>query len=587
MAHHVGWGMAAAMLGVIVGCGDTARRAWDRSRPPVTDRIQAAYEDAASGRFLIIADFESVEQGQIFRIENVLQVGVTKISIRRSRQATGAGALEATFNRASDVLVCDNRNARDWSLIRDWSDYHLLLVSVYAPRDGVALQLEVGSGDTVVAHRFDHNGIPLTVGWNLLRIDLADLAERVQLNDVRSLGFTCVELTEPVTLYFDDFILTDNARDLLGSAEGAPGSLYARRQGRRIHVAAVGRFEVAFSQGRIAQWFDLAADPKRTEDLTGRGSLGPVPVVVASDPPTPTAVVGPDDEASWRRLGDAVRVRQQLLEASPVRVVALAEWFFLRPGTEADASTPVHRIIYTIYPQGRIFTDVQCATASDTWRAENVGLRFSTDPNRGFSAFRHAAGSADELSYLLHARSEPRQADLLFVLHDPRQGSVVRGVDSPQDPRLHTLVMGGEPEVPVTRFRGLLALWPADLHASGSVEPIAVDYCRPAALAPAAGETVETADGDLDHDGFDEASGCYVLRLVSDVCRFEIDGRKQVRFYPTFKLDGSADRDVWVYEAGRQLTNQARDADGNVIFQVDRIVNERVLIEVHAGPRSQ
>jgi hypothetical protein len=147
--------------------------------------------------------------------------------------------------------------------------------------------------------------------------------------------------------------------------------------------------------------------------------------------------------------------------------------------------------------------------------------------------------------------------------------------------------MGGEPEVPVTRFRGLLALWPADLHASGSVEPIAVDYCRPAALAPAAGETVETADGDLDHDGFDEASGCYVLRLVSDVCRFEIDGRKQVRFYPTFKLDGSADRDVWVYEAGRQLTNQARDADGNVIFQVDRIVNERVLIEVHAGPRSQ
>ena len=584
-----GYHVLSGVCVTIAGCAEfTARPVSDRPLPPVSDRIQQAYEDAASGRFITLADFETVEHAQIFRIEGTTSFDNPRITAQRSRQETGAGSLSAVFNTSSDVLLCDSETANDWSLVRDWSGYHLFLATVHAPRDGIVLRLDVRSGTDHVS-MFERAGLPLSVGWNLLRFDLADIGERVDLTDVRSVRFSCSNLSEPVELFFDDLVLADNRRDLFGSPDAAPGSLYVRTEGRRLRVGSVGRFEIVFARGRIVQWFDASRDSERLVNLVGLGSLGPLPLLVRSAE-SPLAV-DPDDENQWRPLGELALARQAVLEAGRVRVVVRGERFYLTPGQEPGEDTPNHTATYTVYPQGRIVTQLQCTTASADWRAENVGLLFTTDGRQEFRAIRHppaASDAVDEISgvsYLIHGRDKPDRTDLVYVMHDAQQGPLLRSVDASGDPRLCTLVMGAEPEYPVATFCGLTVLWPADLHQVANVEPVAIDYCRPARIQPAVGQAVETDPGDANNDGFDEATGCYVLQLDDNVGRFTLDGSKRLRFYPCFKLAGTADRQIWVYLNGKQLESQARDADGNVIFQIPRIVNRSALVEIHAGPR--
>ena len=578
--------LATLSLFAFVGCEPLVFNPIGRPRalPPVSDRVRAAYSDAASGRFITLADFESVAHAQIFRLVTRQAGRDAEITASRSRPGTGAGALRVAFEDSTEVLVCGNEGATGWSLTRDWSEYHLFLASVYSPRDDVVLAFGARSGEDEPAV-YRRPGLPLKRGWNLLRLDLADMAESVNLTDVRELWFWCPGLTSAVELFFDDLILTDNRKDLFASPDGEPGHLYVRLQGRRLHVGAVNRFELVFSRGRIVQWFDLVSDPDRRRNLAGPGAIGPLPVVVDA---SATVGVDPDDEQQWRGLGPIVQTRQTVREANAVRVVIEGEWLYLpAPGVEPDETTPRHRTTFTIYPQGRIFVRMDCAVATAGWRAEHVGLWVSTDGDMGFRSRPHPpAMDAEPASYVVYARSAPRQADLLFVLHAPDQGSLLRRVQTARDPRVGTVFLGATPDGKTIHYRGLLAVWPVDLDRPANAAAVALDYSHPATVEALVGQVVETEPGDLNNDGFDEASGCHVLALDGNVGRFSFRPHDRLRFYPAFRLLGSADRDVWAYVQGRQITARARDAGGDWIFQIPTILNRETLIEFVAADRS-
>jgi hypothetical protein len=65
--------------------------------------------------------------------------------------------------------------------------------------------------------------------------------------------------------------------------------------------------------------------------------------------------------------------------------------------------------------------------------------------------------------------------------------------------------------------------------------------------------------------------------------RFHIDGRRQLRFYPTFKLVGSADTPCWAYADGRLLRRIWRSSDDVAFMLIDKIVDKPMTIEVIAG----
>ena len=87
-------GLAALCL---LGCSPPPRwsmRPEPPALPPVTDRLRATYPELATNRFLVLADFEKPEQGEMFYMDTPSQTGYFHLSTARSRPETGAGALE-------------------------------------------------------------------------------------------------------------------------------------------------------------------------------------------------------------------------------------------------------------------------------------------------------------------------------------------------------------------------------------------------------------------------------------------------------------------------------------------------------------
>lgn len=255
-------------LTAVAGCNRPGMPFGRDSSAPTADRLVAAYEDLRPAKFQIIADFETPIQGSLFRLEPQRGLGGVEISTQQARPETGVGALRMTLTDSWQHVVAEDRAESEWALPRDWTPYHLLIFSVYSPRPLSGFLFSVRSG-TDIPLAYTHPRTSLAQGWNLIRIDLGNLANQVNLADVREMRFWCDPLESPVDLYLDDLVLVNNVKQLFGPTELTPGDLYARSEGRRLVVGAAERFELVFSQGLISQWFDLSSDPAKTRSLTG------------------------------------------------------------------------------------------------------------------------------------------------------------------------------------------------------------------------------------------------------------------------------------------------------------------------------
>lgn len=570
--------MISAML---AGCGLRLGQPTIPGRgPPTMDRLVAAYDDLGNRRLQIIADFESAVQAGLFRPVEGAAGCTAGISTERAREQTGVGALKMVFSGPGQRVAAEDRTDSDWTLHRDWSRFNLLIVSVYSPRrlGGFTVSLSSGVQPRMV---YVHPRVLLESGWNLLRIDLDEASERVDLADIRQLAFSCDPLDAPVELFADDVVLTDNTRELYAAGDRESGDLYVLQRGRQLVVGSVERFEVAFAQGRIRRWFDPVSDSARNHNLVGSGSLGPMPVVLHSETHSKVAL---DDPSQWNRLGTAAEVRQLLLEATPLRAVVECRWRFSSAVASSGEDGPSHHWVYTVYHDGRIYVGCDGTARGPEFQPPGLGVAFCCDGDQGFrrqvieSNRPVAAGAPIRASYALFSRPGDRQADLLIV---PFLPIPARMLENAADSRQCVLW-----EAPVHderfSFAAMLRLWPGDVDSPLQAGPMAADYWQPMPLAVDSGRLVRTEEGDLDNDGYNESRGEFVLRLDGTTGRVRVDARRGLRFSPVFKIVEVAGSDVWVYVDGKLLRAVYRDAADHVLFAVPGVISGEVLIEVLA-----
>jgi len=551
--------------------------------PPTIDRIVKAYPDLSGRKFQILADFEDPAQATLFRRETAGRSEPIAISTQRAQQNTGVGSLKMSLIDSAHRVVAADMPDRQWSLYRDWSKYHLLLFSVFSPRDlgGFTFSVTSGSDKRLT---YQHPRIFLHPGWNLIRIDMADLSDHVKLTDVREMQFWCDPLDTPTDLYLDDLLLVNNERRVFGPADPEPGELYVTSKGRRLVVGVGERFELVLYRGRIAQWFDLSKDSARLHNLIGSGALGPTPVPM---PANAAAGARIDDPGQWSALGASVDSYQNLVEACPLRAVLQGEWRFGRPDTPSTENTPTHRWTYSIYRDGRVYVACTGTAQTATFQPPEVGMVFTCDGHQGFAP-KMIEGQPGEAEpplggepYALFSREEKGQCDLLVV---PSRALAIQTVQAPRDPRLSVLwrlPLSGDQFA----FSCLMRVWPPDLDGPEQAGPVAIDYCHPLPITLDAGQLVRTDEGDYNNDGFSEARGYYVLQLDGNVAKVRLKGRDHLRFSPLFKLVDVVSRDVWVYVDGRELKELHRDRAGDVLFAVPGVVSDEVLIEVTSAVR--
>lgn len=569
------------------GDGGRAPVAGQTSLPPVLEQMRKAYPDLASGRFISLADFESPGQVGLFR--TVGRDGTEgdrpqpALSILHNRNETGVGSLKVRLERPDDRLLFDGKRSAQLALIRDWRNYALLLVSVFAPPEGISIEFSVQSGEPKPIQW--KRTIHVTKGWNLWRLDLDTLGDTIDLADVRALGWQAPQLKAPVEFYLDDIILADNTRQIVGENAG-PEELHVFTRGRRIHVCARDRFELAFLDGQIAAWRDLGG-----ENLVDTGGLGPWPVPLSADWATrPGAPVTYDDPQLFASWGPAAAATQRLVEVSTHRVVLEGEWRFANPPASqpSDAVTaappPGHTWRYVVYPSGTIYIAVQSRAPAAGWSAPRVGYALGLDARRNFRRIEPpgAAPGADRASFALLARAGKGRADLLWTWPKGAALAQQRELVSADERRL--AVIAGDVEAgSVVETTHLLRIWPPDIDAAPEGESFTRDYQNPARITATVGQVRTDIPGDANHDGFNEAEGCYELALVDGALRFDFDPGAALRFDPVFRVHEAAGRQCWVYVRGRAVQDLGRDHEQNLLFHLGHVSGAKVALEVHTA----
>ena len=568
--------------------GAQCRQPWSTGSSPgkpaaqtQSDRLKATYPDLDAGRFWVLADFEHLKHTELFRVVSHSGDANCISSLKGGVPQTGRRCMRVTLADPLDMLVITNAEARQWLLKRDWRDFYLLLAAVHCPVESTALELSIVTGPPE-GGATAHSRVPLARGWNNLRLDLVEAAERVALDDVRELRLSLPQADRPIELVLDDIILVDNRRDVFGSSDDAAQGLYIQEQGRRWNVGAAGRFELGFANGQIVHWFDLAADPHRLDNLVGGDALGPSPVVL------PEAGTGGLSASLLEapRPAEIVVTRQQILEANPLRIVVACAWQFTRPGAPPASDDSFHRWTYSILRDGSVYVHVESTAETPEWKPRALGLLTGRTQDGTVQAFAHRAGQPsdpEDLRRVTYACAAPTSADksgLLWVLPVLTEPSRIDVLPHPQERRIDLLASGGIAAGPVARWTGLLQVWPPGSCVPAVARARALDYCYPAPLNMLVGEVIADTPGDADGDGFNEQLGCHVLQPEADLLRFEIDGRKRPRFGPLFQVVNTAGQQAWVYVDHLILETVARDSAGNLLFQIPETVRHTALVEV-------
>lgn len=583
------FGAAIVLAGVGAnGCaespaGDSAARAAGAS--PILVRLGQTYPDCRAGRFLVLADFETPDQPQMFRIlrpgEQPPAGREASLSILRNRRETGAGGLQASLRSADEQLVFDGALGDKRSLIRDWTGQHLLLMSAWGPEGGAPLSVSVQSGTADPA--VWRATLPLRPGWNTLRIDLDELAHVVDLSDVRRITWSCP--AGPLDLYLDDLIVTDNTLFERGQGAAA-GDLVLFSRGRRLVCGANERFQVALREGAICGIFAEAG-----QALAPPGGGGPfiVPLpdgwtALRERPPAP------DDPRLFEAWGAAIQGSQGVVESTAARAILQgARHFGDATGDRgaavehgANGRAAVSRVRLTVYADGRVFVRLRVDPGERPWLAARVGYALLVDQRSGLRPMVVGAGAADAPRCVHFARPGRDRGDLLWIPHLPSDAAQRLDLES-IDEREAAVLIGDREARGAIESAHLLVLWPHDLDGGPEGASFAADYQAPARLEVTTGALRLDVDGDLNADGYNESEGCHELELAGHVARWRYDPGGRLRHRPMFRVHGTAGRPAWVYGDGRIIPEQWRDASDTLMFSLPRVRDGVLRIEVNCG----
>lgn len=518
------------------GCASAPRRAEVSGNR--LDRLVQAYPDLASGRFVVLADFDDTRHMQLAQVIRMSDRAEVSLDRTGGRAETGASCLRFRAGSDEDALVLSNAVASDWYMKRDWRAYDLLLASLHAPRGGAELELAIVGGEP--ERRLSaETTLNLTEGWNDLRIDLASIGEFLPLDDVRQIRVRFLDPDRRSELGVDDLILTSNREDLFGDSSLSDGSLFVQKRGRRLIVGAGGSFKLTFAKGQITEWFDLRGDDPLMRNLVRGTALGPTPVILSSD-----------ESYLVPLMADGARVvaRQRLIEANRVRAVVEVDWTIAQDASR-DQPPPTVSWRYDVYFDGSVRAECEADLAGvlPPGRKLGVGVSLARPP----AGMVVEAGSVDGRALAATSRLDGTGAGLVWVTsHQGEDATPIRAFHEPQLGKTTLVWTTGRATHPRQAWASTLLL----------------------VRSPADGEVPTAAGFGLVPPGLEVLEGRRLpVSLFPEVLEVEAaQGRFRARAdlppYVSFcRVSGLDAGRVWVYVDQRLHRAWTRDAAGRVL----------------------
>ncbi len=295
----------------------------------------------------------------------------------------------------------------------------------------------------------------------------------------------------------------------------------------------------------------------------------------------------------------------------------------------ADGAAPIEQTYqYTIRQDGRVFVDIDAAVASKTFRPARIGLAVTglagvftakeVDPLDAefLRTWSEKRRSADAASKDMAASSQPEargaattepamesgskpgvvargpipRAILLAgrrengpnLLLAPANVAAFEGVEVATrrtgDLAARMYVMG-QPAGNRVHLAAMLAVWPTDLKDVATAAAIARDYQQPVPPVMEVGRLRRNVAGDLDGDGFAEATGQWNVEPDGQILRMRWPAG-QLRFWPMLQVKGLGGKACWAYLDGRIINPVEYKSNGDAEFVVPGILSRAALLEV-------
>lgn len=578
--------------------------------PTRVDYLILKYDELRTGRFAILADFEDPAHRQLAQVIGVSPHASCMIQESVGPHQPGENALAFLFGSRDDTLALSNEQATDWYLRRDWRTYDLLMFAVESPQSGLTLNLTLAAGQPGSRNQV-HSSFPLESGANTLRIDLAELSEKIPLDDVRAILLSVSGATAPSRVLLDDFLLAGNSVDLLGDSTRTDGRLYVRRSGLRHKVGSGGRFEVTFANGQIVEYFDLASDPSKLNNLVRGTTLGPAPFIDSEDSAAESS------RQSLRAFGSHLTTSQRLLEMSDVRVVIECEWRFTDDPRTPPEARPSYHWRYAIYPTGQAYVSLTATTRLGSWSVPGLSWVVALTPPPDAAVLT--------IDPRVDSRSVPLTQPTCAVLTAADGRTPFVFIPGPTF-QPNTMIISREPDsgrqtirapmegplADVTRASALfyLAPWPASTRFRASLTEV---QSQPGAAEPTHGQATDTSSRNLacaqarafvdppqprlelgrfrrpvdqpaELGPFDRALGQYTVAPDRGRVRLVFENRETPTFAPAIEILDSAGQEAWVYVNHVILKSVARNAAGNILFQLPADLPRRTIVEALLRP---
>ena len=582
--------LSCAMLTNTFGCNLSERISSVETQPTrlaIAKQLQATYPEVQFHGAHIVADFQSPRQARLFRVlgpnDQPGRRPQPTISLLPEYPESAGRGLVTALNSSNDRLVFNVADWRNSAPEIDWTDFGVLLLSVYGPPGGADLNLSLQCRTATPSNWLQ--ALNIDPGWNHVRIDLDKIGRRLNLADVRAIMWQLVPKAEPVSLYFDDLILANRTEWLTGQDAGS-GELYALSRGQRLFVGTPNRFELIFSDGIIVEW---RADAPVS--LVGPQGLGPWPVTLEEgwfrQPEVAARRVGLKSMTGLKQVG---QTEQTVVEATTFRLVMESrrrlecESSATQPFAEKDQHEHIWR--YVIYPDGRIYVQISSHAGSDAWTRPRLGYAVALEGRAGFRLLAPPAAGPRHTpaKFALLARTDSTEADLLWSVYQPTVFAQQRAVPL-EDQQALIAIAGDIPAAGTVQTTHLLHIRPPDNDNVSQAERMAGDYQHPVRLQPLAGHAVTISPGDFDHDGYNESEGCYELALRRGRLLFDFIPGRYPRHNPIFRIHGTADKRCWIYCHGEALASDHRDVEGRLLFMLPGTIRAPRTIEVYATPR--
>jgi len=463
--------------------------------------------------------------------------------------------------------------------------------------------------EDAAGHHFESDAYPILAHWQGVPLDLLEAGQNgLALDQITAVGLHIEPAVRheraaapTINVQTDDWVCTSGLHTYAGQRLGAPGTFYVQRQGSRVAVGVVHKFEMVFHEraGVARPWLEIFQGPTNKCVLGQPGTglmllgqdqfdgLAPGLHQTAQDGHDRSAPAGTPPAQSWP--GSQAHWVPQCVWSDPAGAIIEVQQTvgpFDRLGRPATELT----WRFMIYPTGQVF--VHAAWRHETDFLPPVPVTWALGVDR-----TTLAAPADVPERLLKdIYAEAARRDILP--HQVQVGAPVHLAAK----------VGGESNLYWWADAGRCRYFGVGLperHRAGPLDCLLLvreagllevagcfsQYITGPALRMKTGVQDMNFPGDLDNDGVVEPYGFQAIRLANGRAVFDLDPQGRPLYYPIFLISnpiGSPSLEtsrILVNIDGQQLADPPHWPDGSYLLQLPWVITKPVHLEISAVPR--